>query len=639
MNSIGQPNLASIIIPTYNRALLLQEALASAAAQTYRPLEIIVVDDGSSDDTAEVVNHWRELLINDSEATIRYFRQSNAGVSSARNRGLIESTGDFIQFLDSDDILNSGKLSLHIDCLKRYPECGYVFSDWATLESPMKWAPVSVNEAADMNSAELYCSPRVKWTMVGAYRRKTCYEAGPYREDMVTGEDKEFNLRALLATDRVVYLPGSLCASRDHSSSRITDLLKVGDNGLIFAVGLHRHMTESAAADARLNNPRLVSALVKGLSGIIIGALEAGRRDLANDAIGICRKMPVGFGRHVRLAIYQILSLLPRGVFPRFWRIWLKIRRAVFEIPNRKLRRLDKSIRSGKPKSMMRRSIHSTAKLLPPDVKRRLQSLVAVLRSYRYECPLCRRRVESFLPLSQAMPGLIAELKKHNFDMQLFAQAETLNLQQYACPYCRSNDRTRMYALFLRDEAQKIGSESKLRMLDIAPARTLREMILKLGCFDYRSADLLRTDVDDHVDIMDMKAYANDSFDCFICSHVLEHVPDDRLAIGELFRILKPGGWGIAMAPIILGLRETIEDPNLSNPDERFRRFGQGDHLRLYARHDFIQRLTQAGFKVSGLGFTHFGGEILERNGIQQGAVLYICRKLSNVQREDTKTP
>jgi SAM-dependent methyltransferase len=267
------------------------------------------------------------------------------------------------------------------------------------------------------------------------------------------------------------------------------------------------------------------------------------------------------------------------------------------------------------------------AKLLPIGLKRRLQGLEASVHSYRYECPLCRRRVQRFLPLAQALPQLIADLKKHKFDMQLFAQAETLNLQQYACPYCLSNDRTRLYALFLRGEAQRIGHAVKYRMLDIGPARTLREMILRLGCFDYRSGDLLRSDVDDRIDIMDMKAYENDSFDCFICSHVLEHVPDDRRAMRELFRILKPGGWGIAMAPIILSLHATVEDTTLSDPEERFRRFGQDDHLRLYARHDFIERLKQAGFNVSCLGFTHFGGDVLEKNGIQQGAVLYVCGK------------
>jgi len=219
------------------------------------------------------------------------------------------------------------------------------------------------------------------------------------------------------------------------------------------------------------------------------------------------------------------------------------------------------------------------------------------------------------------------DLSKHQFEMQLFAQAETLNLLQYACPWCRANDRTRLYALFLCDEAKRIGNNAKHRMLDIAPMPTLQKLIRSLGCFEYRSADFLRTDVDDRIDIMDMNAYADNAFDCFICSHVLEHVPDDRRAMRELFRILKPGGWGIAMVPIALGLPATIEDPNLSDPAERVRRFGQSDHLRLYARQDFVSRLTQAGFQVSGLEFSHFGGEVFAKYGISQSSVLYICRK------------
>jgi hypothetical protein len=110
---------------------------------------------------------------------------------------------------------------------------------------------------------------------------------------------------------------------------------------LVFAVGLHRRMMESAVAEGRLNDRRLVSSLAKGLSGIIVDALEAGRRDLANEAIEICRKMPVGISRRVKLAIYQILSLLPQGVFSPLWRAWLKIHRAIFEIPKRGWHRIN----------------------------------------------------------------------------------------------------------------------------------------------------------------------------------------------------------------------------------------------------------------------------------------------------------
>src|SRR5690348_12629751 len=93
----GQPDLASIIVPTFNRAKLIEETLASAVAQTYRPIEIIVIDDGSTDDTSSVVERWQESHGDDPDTIIRYIHQSNAGVGSARNRGLIESRGQFIQ--------------------------------------------------------------------------------------------------------------------------------------------------------------------------------------------------------------------------------------------------------------------------------------------------------------------------------------------------------------------------------------------------------------------------------------------------------------------------------------------------------------------------------------------------------------
>jgi glycosyltransferase involved in cell wall biosynthesis len=348
MEPVGQADLASIIIPTYNRALLLEEALASAAAQTYRPLEIIVVDDGSIDDTEAAVDRWRDRLGNDLQVTVRYCRQSNSGVSSARNHGLIESKGNFIQFLDSDDVLNPEKLSLQINCLTQNPACGYVFSDWTKLEEPIKWGSVSADNATLIDSAELYCSPRVKWTMVGMYRRKTVYEAGPYCEDMNTGEDKEFNLRVLLTTAKLVCLPGNLFASRDHAGPRLTDVHKVSQDGIMFAIRLHRRMTESALAEGQMDNSRLVDALIKGLTNIMIDAIEAGRRDLATEAIEICRKMPIGIGRRIRLVIYRILSLLPQGAFQRAWAAWLKIRRTIVEIPKRELRRLGDASRVGK---------------------------------------------------------------------------------------------------------------------------------------------------------------------------------------------------------------------------------------------------------------------------------------------------
>ena len=89
--------------------------------------------------------------------------------------------------------------------------------------------------------------------------------------------------------------------------------------------------------------------------------------------------------------------------------------------------------------------------------------------------------------------------------------------------------------------------------------------------------------------------FEDSRFDAIICLHVLEHVPDDRAAMAELFRVLKPGGWAILETPLDLDMAETEEDPSVVSPRERERLYGQPDHVRRYGR-DLLDRLAEAGF-------------------------------------------
>ncbi len=100
MNDNGSLKI-SVIIPTYNRASLVKRAIRSVLSQTYSPLEVIVIDDGSTDGTAELIN--QHFLQQDYRTTIRYFRQENEGISAARNQGIRRSKGEWLAFLDSDD--------------------------------------------------------------------------------------------------------------------------------------------------------------------------------------------------------------------------------------------------------------------------------------------------------------------------------------------------------------------------------------------------------------------------------------------------------------------------------------------------------------------------------------------------------
>jgi predicted SAM-dependent methyltransferase len=119
-------------------------------------------------------------------------------------------------------------------------------------------------------------------------------------------------------------------------------------------------------------------------------------------------------------------------------------------------------------------------------------------------------------------------------------------------------------------------------------------------------------DVDDRVDITNMSLYATGSIDCFICSHVLEHIPDDTKALQELFRILNLSGWGIVMAPLLPDLDKTYEDFSITTDEERRKFFGQEDHVRVYAKKEYINKLRHTGFIVHQLGVNDFGTDVLE---------------------------
>ncbi len=145
--------------------------------------------------------------------------------------------------------------------------------------------------------------------------------------------------------------------------------------------------------------------------------------------------------------------------------------------------------------------------------------------------------------------------------------------------------------------------------------------------FKYQSADKYAGGVDLTIDITDMNQVPSKTYDMFICSHVLEHVTDDRKALSELLRILKPGGFGILMVPIVLKIKQIDEDPTITDVETRWRRFGQYDHVRLYSKDGFIGRVEKAGFISQQYGVEHFGTNVFAECGISPRSVLYVVHK------------
>ncbi|MDQ2830286.1 MAG: methyltransferase domain-containing protein [Chloroflexota bacterium] len=193
------------------------------------------------------------------------------------------------------------------------------------------------------------------------------------------------------------------------------------------------------------------------------------------------------------------------------------------------------------------------------------------------------------------------------------------------CPACGSLERHRLTALYLTHKTTLF--HERLSVLDIAPHPSLLRLFSTLPHLDYLSADLHSPLAMVKTDICDMP-FPTDSFDVIVCMHVLEHVPDDRQALRELYRVLKPGGWAIVQVPLVYKQRETLEDPRVTAPEDRERLFGQHDHVRRYGL-DYEERLRDAGFAVELVSCpTELGPDAVARYGLKRNRdrYLWMCR-------------
>ncbi|MBT9314586.1 class I SAM-dependent methyltransferase [Leptothoe spongobia] len=179
---------------------------------------------------------------------------------------------------------------------------------------------------------------------------------------------------------------------------------------------------------------------------------------------------------------------------------------------------------------------------------------------------------------------------------------------------------------FFREKTNLFDGQAK-HLLHVAPEHAFKKIFSEAIGNGYLTADLMATDVMEKMDITNIQ-HPENSFDIIYCSHVFEHVPDDRKAMREFFRVLRPSGWAVLNVPIVADV--TYEDPSITDPDERTRLFGQPDHVRNYGP-DYKNRLEEAGFNVSVFSPEDFlSTDEIERQGMgnrKATGAIYYCRK------------
>jgi SAM-dependent methyltransferase len=242
-----------------------------------------------------------------------------------------------------------------------------------------------------------------------------------------------------------------------------------------------------------------------------------------------------------------------------------------------------------------RGSLTGSSRRLTRGIELRLELLRH--RGDRVQCPLCGHRFDRFKDDGDR-PGAL-------------------------CWRCGSHERHRAQWLLFERRPELLGEVRSL--LHFAPEWCLRHRLARLHRLRYRTADLYQPDVDLRLDLtaIDLPSAA---FEAVICSHVLEHVGEDRAAMRELRRIIAPGGWCLVLVPLDPEREVTYEDPSVETPEARQLAFWGREHVRLYAP-DIGDRLADAGFTVECIRpLQEFGAAAVERCRLRESDYLWLCR-------------
>jgi SAM-dependent methyltransferase len=261
-------------------------------------------------------------------------------------------------------------------------------------------------------------------------------------------------------------------------------------------------------------------------------------------------------------------------------------------------------------------------KFIPAGFQPRLKGLYVKLYyfGFTYKCPFCKSHLRKLLPFGYEFPVLKEKRIVGGF-----------HRENSACPICGSFDRERLLYLYLLHKTDLFRKPHKL--LHVAPEIRLKNTLIAKRNIDYLAADLCPDPVMVKVDLTDIQ-FPDGSFDAIICCHVLEHIIDDRKAMAELYRVLKPGAWAILQVPMSLALDKTFEDFSITTTEGREKAFGQSDHVRIYAK-DYTTRLEQAGFTLTLFRWhsepSQFGGRKNKYSLYEDECVYFVAKPPINV--------
>ncbi|MDQ0417333.1 SAM-dependent methyltransferase [Croceifilum oryzae] len=231
-----------------------------------------------------------------------------------------------------------------------------------------------------------------------------------------------------------------------------------------------------------------------------------------------------------------------------------------------------------------------------------------------YYCPCCKNHISQFVPWPAGF-----------FEPQSF-KLENWNPKTGICSICMAMDRERLYVWFMERETDLV--RANVSVLHIDPEKNVKNRLDTCSNLQYVCGDLKPLDPwTKGIDVTNLY-YEDQSFDVVLCSHILENILDDGKAMRELYRVMKVGGWGIMQVPLATNIKMSFEDERVVTPEDRTRAYGHQDHVRVYAKEDYIQRLESVGFRVELYNIAEkYSIEETHKLGLSKEDNLYIVHK------------
>ena len=586
--------LVSVLINNYNYGHFIAEAIQSALDQSYTNTEIIVVDDGSTDHSCEVIRSFQKRY----PGRIQGILKENGGQASALNAGFAAANGEIICFLDSDDYWFGRKVA---SVVGRHGEFSVVQHNLLQNGSRFRLLVNTGDLQRFLKEFGLIrsCVP----TSALSFRRELLEKIFPLPEEPLrlcadvylrcaaVYYSKTFSIDECLGTYRLHGNNGwhdNMRFSHPNIVNEILDIL----NCDLAARGLPPIPKRT---DSREQSFLHSIDVEHGKKYLLYGAgghgVKLGRKikSLGGEVSGFFDDEPSKWGCSVMgCPIHS-----PDHV--------LKLRRAVHKV-----------VISCVQVERVYEKLTDIGLKFPDDflVPIDLEGHVTVSRSHPSttgHCPVCGNDVGAWKPFTRKVG------EGH------YCQEPGGRL----CPFCSSFERTRHFWIYM---GQSETLKSKPRMLHVAPEKGLQSRLKDVLADNYVSIDMSMANADIKADLIKLP-FPDAFFDLIYCSNVLEHIEEDMKAMDELFRVLAPGGTAYIQVPII-GDR-TQEDPAVTDAAERARLFGQADHVRQYGR-DIAFRLSEVGFRVREMAMPEalkLDQKSLDRFNCTKRELVHICSK------------